>query len=188
MPQPIDPITNNHLTIFGAIVHQFARFERLIEETIHELLGAKQLAVTAMTLSALSYSNKKEALLSLLGIYDIKGVDGDKIKKYVTDFNAHSYLRNHIAHHTWIEGTRPGSIKPATISSRGGKLKVTGVLDSDQDYTISELDGIVRQLIQLATDFDSYMEKVGSARAIAKKISRTKSGSSGSPESPSKNP
>jgi hypothetical protein len=58
-------------------------------------------------------------------------------------------MMNDIAHHTWIEGARKNSVKPLSISSRGGDAKVRGVLDDDKDYTIDELHNIAENLIRI---------------------------------------
>jgi|ERR1700677_692690 hypothetical protein len=119
-------ITEDHFRAFGAIVHQFARFEVLIGIIINRALGGRQFGVTAIAISGLSYSQKSDALKTLLKIVSFPQTQNEIIIDYVISFNCHSALRNDIAHRIWNIGTRPGSIKAIEASSRGGKIKIRG--------------------------------------------------------------
>jgi hypothetical protein len=185
MAYSADPLTKNHLLVFGAIIQQFAHFERLIEIVINSALGARQYGVTAIALSGLSYSAKCDVLKSLLKIVNFPNDHNEIIKTHVGNFNAYSRLRNDIAHHTWIPGDRPGSIKPLSVSARGGKAEVRGVHDDERDYKLDELDEIARTLIRIHNELRDFLEKVGAIPNIAENIDTTNPGSKTSPEAPS---
>jgi|SRR6516162_5856275 hypothetical protein len=152
-------LTDEHLHAFGIIVHQFALFERLIELCIAACLGSR-LPITAIAISQLSYSAKSDSLKSILyvegsGLFDHR----QQLSSIVDRFNEYSPIRNAVAHHQWIEGTGPNSIKPLIVSSRGGKPKIRGLLDEDKDYLPDELfeigdrlNDIRRELMQFTVD------------------------------------
>ena len=141
-------LTDEQLRVFGSIVHLFAQFEYIVGVIIHEMAGGKMYALTAMIVSGLGYSAKVDTLRSLLEVIDL---DGDKMnsiamKAVIDAFAKHNSLRNAIAHNTWTNGDRDGSIKPIFISVRGGKPKIKGVRTEEQDYRIDELLAIEESL------------------------------------------
>jgi hypothetical protein len=169
------PLREDHLLAFGAIVQNFARFERLIEISVSRILKANY-ALTAIVMSNLGYTAKCEALKSLLGI--VSWLDKGKratVLRYVEDFNAYVPLRNVIAHHPWKEGTRTDSVKPMSARSRGGKAKFQGVRDEEQDYTIDDLNNIANALVVIHNGFRDFLISVGEMEIASESIDDTNS-------------
>jgi hypothetical protein len=182
-----DPITRDHLTAFGAIIQQSARFERLVEIVVNTALGGRTFGLTALALSGLSYSGKCDALLSLMKIMSFSDGKTDRsveIASIVKEFNTYSYLRNSIAHHTWIEGTRPNSVKPMSISARWGDAKVRGLAEDDLDFELNDLINVANKLISIHDRLRELLQNTGSIPAIEENIEETNpaSNKSGSPE------
>jgi hypothetical protein len=180
------PLTVEHFQAFGAIVHQFARFEVLIGIIINQVLGGRKLSMTAIAISSLSYSQKSDALKTLLKIAIFPDNHNTVITGLISDFNAYSQLRNDIAHNIWREGKRHTSIKAVSVSSRGGKVKIRGISHDETDYTLGELTDIADNLTRIHDELRGFLEKVGAIPIMAEKIDDTKPGSKGSPESPPK--
>lgn len=132
-----DPVTQNHLAAFGLIVHEFARFERLVEMAIAHTLGS-DVTHTAIVLAGLGYLAKCDALCALVRVA-MQDADATEISAQVDRFNEYSSLRNLVAHHVWKAGKREESIKPLKVASRGGKVKFTGLDDAERDYTVDDL-------------------------------------------------
>jgi len=133
------PARKSHLVAFGAIVQDFARFERLVELCVSRILKSDHF-LTAVVMSGLGYSAKCDVLTGLLEIEAWPDAGRTlKIKEFVKAFNTHLPLRNAIAHHPWMSGIRPDSIKQLSAISRGGKVKLRGVREDEQDYTSNEL-------------------------------------------------
>jgi hypothetical protein len=167
MPDVIDPLTDAHFRVFGLLVHQFARFERLIEINIHQIAGVKTLGVTALIISGLGYSAKADVLLSLLQMHIIAedpGI-GVNFRILIQQFNAYSNLRNGIAHNTWIPGDRPNTVKPMSVSSRGGSAKIKGIHADEIDYTLEELIDISDRLSVIHDNLRSAMLAAGHFRS-----------------------
>jgi hypothetical protein len=152
-------LTDEHYRAFGAIIHQFAAFERLVEICIAASLGA-DIGITVVAISQLSYSAKSDALKSIL-IIEVNKLFAyrERLISIVDRFNQYAPLRNTIAHQYWLKGTRPNSIKPLVVSSRGGKLKIRGLEEDDGDYLTDEffeigdkLNAIRRELMQFTVD------------------------------------
>jgi hypothetical protein len=187
MASKADPITREHLTAFGAIIHQFARFERLVEIIINAALGGRTFGLTALALSGLSYSGKCDALLSLMKIMSFSDGSTDRsgeITTIVKEFNSYNYLRNSIAHHTWIEGTRPNSVKPMSISARWGDAKVRGLAEDDQDFELNDIVNVANKLISIHERLRELLRNTRSIPTIEENIEETNpsSNKSGSPE------
>jgi hypothetical protein len=166
MASKVYPPTNDHLLAFGSIIQDFARFERLVEFCINEILSADY-TLTAITISNLGYSAKCQALESLLVLSPWPDQDRAHIvSKFLTDFNGLTPLRNSIAHNPWKKGSRPESIKPLSARSRGGKAKFQGVSDDERDYTAAELFEIANRLMSIHDDFTKFLIGVGAITSI----------------------
>ena len=174
MTSPLYPLTKEHYLAFGVIVHSFARFERLIEISIHCAIGARSFGLAAMAISGLGYQAKSEALSALLGTVKFPNDDNAKILKYLTDFNSNLPLRNVIAHHVWREGKREGSIKPLKISVRGGKRRLQGTREEETDYTLDDLASIATSLNDQCEEFAAFLNSAGVFDSIDKQTARAK--------------
>jgi len=160
------PTTHDHLLTFGSIIQDFARFERMIEICISKILSANH-TLTAVAISNLAYNAKCEALKSLLDLNPWPDRDrADIVLKFIADFNLQAPLRNLIAHHPWMQGKRPGSIKPLSVRSRGGKAKFQGMSDDERDYTADELFEIADNLVGIHEDFVKFLIGVGAITTI----------------------
>jgi hypothetical protein len=160
-------LTDVHFHAFGIIVQQFALFERLIELCISSCLGSR-LPITVVAISQLSYSAKSDSLKSILyiegsGLFDHR----QQLCSIVDRFNEHSPIRNAIAHHQWSEGTRPNSIKPLIVSSRGGKPKIRGLEEDDRDYLPEELFGIGDKLNAIRRELLQFTVDIGVVDAMS---------------------
>jgi hypothetical protein len=154
------PLGEKHFLAFGAIVHHFAMFERLVEVCIAHILHAHYGAVAA-TISGLGYQAKCEALRSLVGMHKLPDGYAETMTKALDDFGEHNALRNAIAHHAWREGARPDTVKALSITSRGGKAKVRGLRDDERDYTADELIEIADELLEIEERFAAYLVEAG---------------------------
>jgi hypothetical protein len=159
-----EAVTQHHLVAFGAIVREFARFERLIEMAIAHLLKA-DFTHTSIVLSGLMYQPKCDALLALVGVV-MEDADGAEITKRVNAFNQYSSLRNVIAHQMWNAGKRDESIKPVSVRSQGGKAKFRGLDESERDYMINELFSINESVKQRYEEMLSTLIRIGAVEKI----------------------
>ena len=145
-------VTDRHLIGFGAITHQYARFERLIEAVVSRVLD-KNLGVIGLLMSGLGYRAKVDVLESLLKIFIPPQNVKEPLEKCLVGFEANTGLRNSIAHHEWVPGARPDSIRPLSISARSGKARVRGLEDDELDYTPEEMIAIANELKALLAAF-----------------------------------
>ncbi len=178
------PPTDEHLTGFGAIVQQFARFERLMEVTMAALLGANLGPVTILV-AGLGYAGKRDALLSLTKAKIMPAKDQKKIIGFLDDLHKYAGLRNSIAHSVWKHGRRAGAIKPINLTVRGGTMRVRGLRQNEPDYTADELFEISGRLADLHNQFRDYLESASLFPAIAENTERSSSPTSSSPGKPS---
>jgi hypothetical protein len=173
--RPNYQLREDHLLAFGTIVQDFARFERLIEISVSNILGSKY-ALTAIVMSNLGYMAKCDALKSLLSITSWPSKDAaSKIIGFVDDFNVHLPLRNAIAHLPWMLGTRADSVKPLSARSRGGKIRLLGVGADGIDYSLAELQKIGYSLVLIHDSFGRFLVGIGAATTVAANIDDTSS-------------
>jgi hypothetical protein len=85
----------------------------------------------------------------------------DGAKQHIKDFNSFSGLRNAIAHHVWKAGTRVGSVKPLSISSRGGTKKIRGLTENERDYTLEDLLRAGNDLRVIRESFLNFLNSKG---------------------------
>jgi hypothetical protein len=155
-----NPVSQDHLLGFGAIIHEYARFERLIEIVVSVLMNS-EVGPVGIVMSGLGYRGKIDVLNSFLLLTSLpanhKTVFADVLKR----LDAHNALRNLIAHYDWVPGERPESIRPLSITARGGKAKVRGVEDGEPDYTASELMAIAHEVSGLYRELCDHLFAIG---------------------------
>jgi hypothetical protein len=154
------PLTLDHFFVFGSIIHSFAYHEHLIQATIAGIAKIDIGNVIILT-APLGYAQKRDCLYSLMehqiGNENLK----KQIKDYLDEIDKLNYLRNAIAHNMWVSGTRPNSIKPMGISVRGGKGKLKGVLESEQDYLLEELISLADKLALINNSYLEFVSTLG---------------------------
>jgi hypothetical protein len=153
-------LDDDHFRAFGAIIHTFARCEALMVGATSTLIGA-DLVFFSMVSAELPYRGKRDILLALINERRIPPDQIEKVTGYLGELHKWNKLRNAIAHSTWTPGERPDSIKPLSLSVRGGKATYTGIdPEEDREYTKRELINIGNQLIDLHRRFFTYLQSI----------------------------
>lgn len=123
---------------FGTIVQWFARHEYLMEVIAANLSGCP-IANAAFFMAETGYAGKRNITKSLISLSSLEPKKQERLQWLLGQLHKHNQLRNAIAHNTWCEGTRSGSIKPLGIRVRTGKAEITGIDPSEPDHTTAEL-------------------------------------------------
>ena len=153
---------------FALIIQSFARLEHLIEMTISAVGNIEYEKATILT-AGLGYQGKRDALFGILGTANITESQIDEIRAFLDEANKFNSIRNFIAHSIWVAGTRSGSIKPLAMRVRGN-LKYMGVLDSERDYTESDLIGISDKLALINNSYTAFLRRSGLTSRIDAEI------------------
>jgi hypothetical protein len=148
------PLTRSHYAAFGSIIHSFAKAENLLQTTMAALTGTESSVVAVLT-GGLGYRAKRDTLYSWMEVTKMSGAS--EIKSFFDAIDRYSYLRNHIAHSIWMAGTHPNSIKPISIRVYGGKGKLQGFPDDDQERDFTEQE-LTDEAIKLAYITNSYIQ------------------------------
>ena len=156
----IGPVTEHHLTAFGAIMHEYAKAESGFRLCIGGICGLSipEALVLTEPYSALALRNVAKTLS--------KRWDGPEKYKmhFVQMLGEHGKfgpLRNAIGHSRWIEGDRRESIKPLAVDIRSGSLKVSGRHDGNRDWTSQELTDEAMKINRLNQKLGKFMKEVG---------------------------
>jgi hypothetical protein len=155
-PEPT--LTREHLLACGAIIQMFARHERLLDLIMVTLVEGNSL-VMVMT-SGLSYRAKHDAVKAVLKAARSARQHVERINGFIGEIDQYSGLRNHMAHSIWTLGSRPGSVKPVSVT-RGGKTKWLGFGPDERDYTLEQLNQIVDTLNERVGEFQRFLLEVG---------------------------
>lgn len=152
-----NPVRLEHLAAFGAIVHQFARFEMLMASLAAQLIGARMMH-SLILMTGLGYAGKRAALLSILEHHSLPDDQKRQITSFLDKLHAYNQMRNNIAHSAWMQGRRKGSIKPATVIVRGGTGRALGLDHNEPDYTLDQFHQAAWALAGLYNEFLDYLE------------------------------
>jgi hypothetical protein len=154
----LDPITDDHYTAFGMIVHIVAEIDGLLDQIIITMVRGELTILPLLTFvgtkDKMGYivAIAKESNLSPIAINGLEGL----IKRAG---KVHS-LRNQIAHGGWIAGQRPGTIKPMTIYARE-TLKLLGIEHNEKQWTADELKAEATRYKRVGTDLATFMKRYG---------------------------
>jgi hypothetical protein len=162
----------DHYRMFGGIVHHFAEMEWLIQATIagvSEIPFGKILVLT----KALSYRSKRDTLYSYLEHSGLPASQKADLKSFLDGTDKYNVLRNNIAHAMWKRGSKPKSIKPVNLIVRGGKGRLIGMAEDEQEYTLTDLGNINATLQAIYNSYLHFLRTEGLMPSIAKKISET---------------
>ena len=150
-------LTKEHCCAFGAITVAFARHEMLMVGAISNLLNVNPGGLMHLT-AEMPYRAKKDALTALIKQSDLSKSDQNRIVWHLGQFHTYNDLRNSIAHYIWKRGTRPGSVKPLSLSVRSGKTTIRGITHDEDDYTVEELNSIADKLFDQQRRFTELLE------------------------------
>lgn len=164
-----DAVKFTHFAGFGGIIHAFAGFEWLMQLTFAAISGGNHQHILIMT-RALTFSQKRDTLYSFMEIFKTPNEYRDPITRLLDEVDTHSTLRNNIAHAIWHEGRRPGSIRPMTIITKGGKGKMLGHDDSHKDYTDREIGIIGDRLRAVHNEYIQFLRSSGLMAIIDKQM------------------
>jgi hypothetical protein len=164
-------LTDQHLIHFGTIIQCFVRHEVLVQEIMAAVSGADVTSIKLLT-GALSFTEKREALLNLLRHRAVPIDRFEHIRNYLQMPRTYTTLRNDIAHSTWTEGLPQNSISPIWLT-HGPMQAVKPVHDigkgakeyiEDQEdkttYTLDDLREIGENLALNYIGFRDYIARV----------------------------
>lgn len=104
-----DCLTEQHMLLFGAIVHWFAQYEVLVQTVMAHLAGSDLACVTVLT-RTLDFAEKRLALLDLLRVKAAPNDQWERVHAYLAVPHGLTRLRNDIAHANWVRSPLPHSI------------------------------------------------------------------------------
>jgi hypothetical protein len=156
-PPPI--LYDEHFRAFGGIINAFARHEMLMVGAMSKLLNTDSAELQMIT-AELPYRGKRDALLAMIKVKQLPPDQIERIAWFLGELHKYNGLRNAIAHSSWTEGARPNSVKPFSLSVRGGEVILRGVNQDERDYTEQELIDIARELFRNQERFRDYLFSV----------------------------
>jgi hypothetical protein len=164
-------LSERHLTLFGAIVHCYARYELLMQRIMAQAIGADGSAVILLT-RTMTFVEKRQALLALLRHRSVPLDQIDAIRDSLKLPSRMRVLCDDIRHSDWTAGVSKDSIQPAWIFNVSKTIKplhrtadtsTDDFFEDDDDraeYTLDELALIAQRLAENYAAFDNFLREV----------------------------
>jgi hypothetical protein len=165
-------VTEEHAIWFGIIVHLFAKCESNMRVAIAGILNIDMGSALIMT-GELQYRQLRQTLMHLNNTRGVNGYIVDGVNDALDGIHSYSKLRNWIAHSTWVEGSRPKSIKPLRLITRSDFPKTLGVHHNENTYTPKELEEAAIGLESASIKLTDAMEAAGIFDTIEDSIAKT---------------
>ena len=167
-------LTERHLTLFGAIVHSYARYELLMQRIMAKAIGADGSAVILLT-RTMTFTQKRDALLALLRHRRVPLDQIDAIRDCLKLPSRMRTLCDDIRHSDWTAGASKDSIQPAWIFNlsptikplhRTGDTNSEDFLEDDDDRTEYTLDELVVIAERLVENYGAFLDFVRETHLI----------------------
>jgi hypothetical protein len=164
-------LTERHLTLFGAIVHVYARYELLMQRIMAKAIGADGSAVILLT-RTMTFTEKRGALLALLRHRRVPLDQIDVIRDYLKLPSRMRILCDDIRHSDWTAGATVDSIQPQWIFNNPRTIKplhktpdtsAEDFFEDDDDraeYSLDELALIAQRLAENYRAFHDFVREV----------------------------
>jgi len=156
----LDPITPDFAVLFGFIISMFAKLERQMTIAMAGLLDT-DLGTAAILMSAAGFSAKRQTLHHINWTTPMAGTFNADLSALLAEIELLTKVRNLIAHSIWVRGTRPDSIRPMNIDTRGKRLKLFGHEDTERDYTVDDIRNEGRKIDALQRELIALLESSG---------------------------
>ena len=166
---PGENLTERHLLLFGVIVQWFARYERLMVESMARLVGVEPTSVALMT-RELRFEEKRRAFLNILRYGKVPIDQYDRVCEYLRVPHALSALRDNIVHATWTAGRQPNSVVqpdwvlnlPPSVQPSLGGVDAEFIKGQEEKvgYTLDDLAEAARTLSLNYAALSSYVKEV----------------------------
>ena len=139
-------VTPEHARWFGVIISEFARFETRLFIAVGGILDT-DLGTSLILLGDVNLRQKIQTLRHLNSTLGIEGHVNPVIEDVLEEVGKLSTLRNWIAHCTWNEGRREGTIKPMIIGLRGEEIKLRGHEHNEPEFSLDYFKEEAEKLI-----------------------------------------
>jgi hypothetical protein len=151
-------ITNEHYAAFGRIINTIADIDGMLDTIIVAMVqGGLQV------LPLLTMLNSKSKIDYIVAIGDESNMSPnsiDELKKLMCRVRKAHGLRNRIAHCTWMQGTKPGTIKPLEMRARSA-LKMLGIEHNEKQWTAGALNAEADRFRELGHELADFMKRTG---------------------------
>ena len=150
-----DPLTNAHALAFGRIIAAWNSLENVIDCAIEAHLDLP-MQFDGLVTALLEYPKKRDLFRVLA-----EASGSDKLfAPHVIEIERLNKTRNKVAHGVWVEGRKPGSIKPAGVKARG-KIQVLGNEHNEEEWDADKLNRATRDMVVEAEALENLLRDLG---------------------------
>lgn len=141
----------------GAYIYRAAFAEVIMTMAVEKLaaFGANAFIATAN----MTYHDKKGILQMLADEY-VSFPECLELKRIIAEIDRSRNLRQFIAHCMWVDGNKPGHIKPYSAVVKG-RLKLIGHQHNEKEYSAREIIDEAKRLGSAARDLINFLRHVG---------------------------
>ena len=159
-----------HIRAFGLLIYHYASVETGLKIAICGMLKTNlaDVLILSQPYGSLDLRRVTKSIAKERTWKDPKHLD--QIICIIGEMKPISGLRNYIAHSRWTDGSRPGSIKPRHVDIRNEKAEFHGDIDTEADWTASEIENQAQTLIKLNVRLINWLQETGLRAIIDKNI------------------
>ena len=155
---PEGPLSYEHYAAFGMIIRVVAELDALLDQIIVAIIQGQPVILPLLTL--LGTRDKTNYIVAMVKELTFPPIVRDGLERLIERVKSTQGLRNQIAHGGWIEGRKPGAIKPITMSAQA-TLKLLGLDTREKQWTAKELFAEAKRFEEIGRDLALFMKRYG---------------------------
>jgi hypothetical protein len=173
-------LSEAHIKAFGSLTYQYAQVEANLQKCLAGMLDVNP-KVAIIVSAPYGIVDLRRVVKSVAKEMDWPDEQTlEKLMQIIGDSKPASRLRNNVAHSQWVDGLRPGSIKPIGLDIRNENARLYGHVEEEQDWTAEEIEGEATKLRELCRRIVEFAQDTGIAANIARHIIRAREADSAS--------
>jgi hypothetical protein len=151
-------ITDEHYAAFGRIVNTIADIDGVLDSIIVAFVQGRHEVLPLLTM--LNSKSKIDYIVAMAKESNMSSAVIEELEKLMDRVRKARGLRDQIAHCTWTEGTKPGTIKPLEMRART-VLKMLGIKHNEKQWTAGELNAEAKRYRELGHELADLMKRAG---------------------------
>jgi hypothetical protein len=156
----LEHMSREHYAGFGMVITMTCHLDGLLDQIIIAMTKSTNEPAFYPILTFLSAKDKRDYIVAMAGVSTWPPYAIDGLTRLMARAKKALDLRNSIAHNIWRRGRRVGTIKPMSMSARGG-LKLLGSEQNEREWTAPQLEAEARKIHQLGMDLAEFMKRYG---------------------------
>lgn len=166
-------LSDDFARAFGHLVYQAANVETGLKVCLAAMLDIRPVHVLALA-EPYTGPQLRQVVKSLAKSSPWPDGALDRLVELIGRSKAHKYLRNHVAHSRWTDGTRNGAIKPIGMKINNEKIEVFGHRDDEKDWLPEEIVKAAEELREFCDELIAFNDEFGLTERLENRLPEKK--------------